>query len=127
MKNEKPIPSTTYLCDTRSLGIVTVPTGGTTAGVAGFIVAGVFKGAVIGAVSGAITWTASNVLKVGRAATLWDKGSFKSGFQSMKYHYAKHGAGFGSIVSYSKQATSISIRNATCMTLQNSFTGMQHY
>jgi hypothetical protein len=84
-------------------------------------------GGATGFVSGAIFGAIGGAVKVGQAAKAWDAGTFKSGFQSMKYHYAKHGAGFGNIVNYTKQAASFGVRNAASMTLNASHTGLQHY
>ena len=51
---------------------------------------GMGDGALSGAVTGAITGAAGSALKVSQAAKAWDSGTFKSGYQSMKYHYNKH-------------------------------------
>ena len=74
---------------------------------------GFMSGAIIGAITGAI----SSGVKVFNAAKLWDKGNFKSGFQSMIYHYKTHvlNEGFktgNNIVKYTKDAISFASRNA---------------
>lgn len=51
---------------------------------------GMGDGALSGAVTGAITGAAGSAVKVAQAAKSWDSGTFKSGYQSMKYHYNKH-------------------------------------
>ena len=51
---------------------------------------GMGDGALSGAIFGAITGAVSSVLKVAKAAKAWDSGTFKSGYQSMKYHYNEH-------------------------------------
>lgn len=38
----------------------------------------------------AITGAAGSAIKVSQAAKAWDRGTLKSGYQSMKYHYKKH-------------------------------------
>ena len=51
---------------------------------------GMGNGALSGAVTGAITGAAGSAIKVSQAAKAWDRGTLKSGYQSMKYHYKKH-------------------------------------
>lgn len=51
---------------------------------------GMGNGALSGAVTGAITGAAGSAIKVSQAAKAWDRGTLKSGYQSMKYHYTKH-------------------------------------
>ena len=51
---------------------------------------GMGDGALSGAVTGTITGATGSAVKVSQAAKAWDKGTFKSGYQSMKYHYNKH-------------------------------------
>ncbi len=48
---------------------------------------GMGDGALSGAVTGAITGAAGSAVKVSQAAKAWNSGTFKSGYQSMKYHY----------------------------------------
>ena len=48
---------------------------------------GMGDGALSGAVTGAITSAAGSAVKVSQAAKAWNSGAFKSGYQSMKYHY----------------------------------------
>ena len=43
--------------------------------------------ALSGAVAGAITGAAGSAVKVSQAAKAWKSSTFKSGYQSMKYHY----------------------------------------
>lgn len=84
-------------------------------------------GAITGAVTGAVLGAISGAIKVGQAARMWDKGTFKSGFQSMKYHYAKHGKQIGSIINYTDEAVGFGFRNASSMTLNSSYSGLQNY
>ncbi len=72
---------------------------------------GVLSGAIVGAVTGAIT----SGIKIAQAAKMWDSGTFKSGYQSMKYHYAKHGADFKNIIEYTKSAVNFANRNASML------------
>ena len=48
---------------------------------------GMGDGALSGAVTDAITGAAGSAVKVSQAAKAWNSGNFKSGYQSMKYHY----------------------------------------
>ena len=48
---------------------------------------GMGDGALSGAVTGAITGAAGSAVKVSQAAKAWNSSTFKSGYQSMKYHY----------------------------------------
>ena len=78
---------------------------------------GAADGYMGGAIGGAVTGAAGNALKVGKAAQMWDKGTFKSGYRSMKHHYNNHVVkqGFSkgnNIVKYTKDATSFMNRNA---------------
>ena len=71
------------------------------------------KATLSGVISGAIMGTLTSGVKVAQAAKLWDKGTFKSGFQSMRYHFKKHGAGFGNILNYTKSATNFATQNSS--------------
>ena len=71
----------------------------------------VLSGAAIGAVTGALT----SGIRILNAASKWYKGTFKSGLQSMRYHYAKHGAGFKNILNYTKSALNFADRNASLL------------
>ena len=51
---------------------------------------GMGDGALSGDVTGAITGAAGSAMKVSQAAEAWDSGTFKSGYELMKYHYNKH-------------------------------------
>ena len=51
---------------------------------------GMGDGALSGAVTGAITGAAGSAVKVSQAAKAWNSSTFKSGYQTMKYHYNKH-------------------------------------
>ena len=73
------------------------------------------KDALIGAAVGAVLGAITSGIKILQAAKMWDKGTFKSGFQSMKYHYAKHGADFKNILDYTKSALNFSQRNASLL------------
>ena len=83
---------------------------------------GAVDGYMGGAIGGAVTGAAGNALKVGKAAKMWDKGTFKSGYQSMKYHYNKHAIkeGFSkgnNIVKYTKDAVNFANRNSSSLRL----------
>ena len=71
----------------------------------------VISGAVLGAVTGALT----SGVRILNAASKWYKGTFKSGLQSMRYHYSKHGSGFGNILNYTKSAINFAIRNSSLL------------
>ncbi len=145
--------------------VATFFTGGASAGVAGYIVAGALKGAVIGAVSGAlvsgtiggissaiagngfwngfadgaadgfmlgaiigaITGAISSSLQIANSAKCWDRGNYRSAFESMKNHYKKHviKEGFqkgNNIVKYTKDAMSFANRNASVLKFQPAHT-----
>ncbi len=66
-----------------------------------------------GAIAGAITGALGSATKVGQAARAWNKGTGKSGYSSMKYHYNQHVVkeGFSkgnNIVKYTKDAVNFS-------------------
>lgn len=108
-------------------GLISGATGGLTSGSWEGFYDGFSTGFMTGAFIGGVTGAASNAFKVGKAASMWDKGTFKSGFQSMKYHYAKHGAGAGNIVNFTNQATNFAVRNASSIAMTQSYSGLQHY
>lgn len=77
---------------------------------------GMGDGALSGAVTGAITGAAGSAVKVAQAAKTWDSGTFKSGYQSMKYHYNKHVVSEGltkgnHVLKYTQDAVSFAERN----------------
>ncbi len=74
---------------------------------------GFMSGAIVGGITGAI----SSGVQVANAAKFWDKGTFKSGFQSMKHHYKTHvvNQGFSkgnNIVKYTNRAVNFMNKNA---------------
>ncbi|NLK12396.1 MAG: DNRLRE domain-containing protein [Candidatus Phytoplasma sp.] len=83
---------------------------------------GFMTGAFIGGVTGAV----SNAIKVGQAASMWDKGTFKSGYSSMKHHYGTRGAGSGNIVNYTNNAVGFASRNANSLSLVPNYSGLQN-
>lgn len=87
---------------------------------------GFANGFLAGAVIGGITGAASNALKVAKAAKMWDKGTFKSGFRSMRHHYGKYGKSFGNIVNYTDNAVGFASRNANAMSYVPNYKGLQH-
>ena len=81
---------------------------------------GMGSGALSGAVTGAITGAAGSAVKVSQAAKAWDSGTFKSGYQSMKYHYNKHvlSEGFSkgnNVLKYTQDAVSFANRNSSAL------------
>ena len=71
-------------------------------------------------VTGAITGAASSAVKVSQAAKAWDSGTFKSGYQSMKYHYNKHVVSEGltkgnNVLKYTQDAVSFANRNSSVL------------
>ena len=81
---------------------------------------GMGDGALSGAVTGAITGAAGSAVKVSQAAKAWDGGTFKSGYQSMKYHYNKHVVSEGltkgnSVLEYTRDAVSFANRNSSVL------------
>ncbi len=77
-------------------------------------------GALSGAITGAITGAASSSLKVLQAAKSWDSGTFKSGYQSMKYHYNKHVLSEGltkgnNVFKYTQDAVGFANRNSSVL------------
>ena len=81
---------------------------------------GMGDGALSGAVTGAITGAAGSALKVSQAAKAWNSGTFKSGYQSMKYHYNKHVVSEGltkgnSVLKYTQDAVGFANRNSSIL------------
>ena len=81
---------------------------------------GMGDGALSGAVTGAITGAAGSAVKVAQAAKSWDSGTFKSGYQSMKYHYNKHVVSEGltkgnNVLKYTQDAVSFADRNSAVL------------
>ena len=85
------------------------------------------SGAVIGGITGAI----SNGVQVAKAASYWDKGTFSSGYKSMKYHYTQEVVNKGltkgnSIVKYTSDAVKFANNNGMNFTLNLSRNGLQN-
>ena len=81
---------------------------------------GAGDGALSGAITGAVTGAASGATKVAQAAKAWDSGTFKSGYQSMKYHYNKHVVSEGltkgnNVLKYTQDAVSFANRNSSVL------------
>ena len=77
-------------------------------------------GALSGAISGAISGASGSAAKVGQAAKAWDSGTFKSGYQSMKYHYKKHVVSEGftkgnNVLKYTQDALSFADQNSSTL------------
>ena len=73
-----------------------------------------------GTLSGAITGVAGSAIKVSQAAKEWDSGTFKSGYQSMKYHYNKHVVSEGltkgnNVLKYTQDAVGFTNRNFSAL------------
>lgn len=88
---------------------------------------GFMSGAVIGGITGAI----SNGVQVAKAASYWDKGTFSSGYKSMKYHYTQEVVNKGltkgnSIVKYTSDAVKFANNNGMNFTLNLSRNGLQN-
>ena len=81
---------------------------------------GMGDGALSGAITGVITGGASSVSKISQAARTWDKGTFESGYQSMKYHYNKHVVREGltkgnNVLKYTRDAVNFTNRNSSIL------------
>ena len=81
---------------------------------------GMADGALSGAVTGAITGAANGVIKVAQAAKAWDCGTFKSGYQSMNYHYKEHVIKEGltkgnNVLKYTQDALDFANRNSSAL------------
>ena len=81
---------------------------------------GMGDGALSGAVTGTITGAASSAVKVSQAAKAWNSGTFKSGYESMKYHYNKHVVSEGltkgnNVIKYTQNAVSFANRNSSVL------------
>ena len=81
---------------------------------------GAGDGALSGAITGAVTGAARGATKVAQAAKAWDSGTFKSGYQSMKYHYNKHVVSEGltkgnNVLKYTQDAVSFANRNSSVL------------
>ena len=88
---------------------------------------GFMSGAVIGGITGAI----SSGLQVAKSASYWDKGTFSSGYKSMKYHYTQEVINKGltkgnSIVKYTSDAVKFANNNGMNFTLNLSRNGLQN-
>ena len=88
---------------------------------------GFMSGAVIGGITGAI----SSGLQVAKASSYWDKGTFSSGYKSMKYHYTQEVINKGltkgnSIVKYTSDAVKFANNNGMNFTLNLSRNGLQN-
>ena len=151
------------------LGVATAITGGSAAGVAGYILSGAFKGAVTGALSssiiggvigglsslvggdgfmsgfvdgalagfatgaliGGVTGAIRSAIQVVNAAKYWDKGTYKSAFQSMKDHYQRKIVQYGlnhgtNIVEYTHNAVGFASHNARVLSLIPNYKGLQY-
>lgn len=85
------------------------------------------SGAIIGGITGAI----SSGLQEAKAASYWDKGTFSSGYKSMKYHYTQEVVNKGltkgnSIVKYTNDAVKFANNNGMNFTLNLSRNGLQN-
>ena len=81
---------------------------------------GMGDGALSGAVTGAITSAAGSAVKVSQAAKAWNSSTFKSGYQSMIYHYNKHVVSEGltkgnNVLEYTRDAVSFANRNSSAL------------
>ena len=81
---------------------------------------GMANGALSGAITGAVTGAAGSAVKVRQAAKAFDNGTFKSGYQSMKYHYNEHVVQeqlnkSTNILQYADDAINFSNRNASVL------------
>ncbi|MGN0486582.1 MAG: hypothetical protein ACI4GB_05045 [Acutalibacteraceae bacterium] len=81
---------------------------------------GMGNGALSGAITGSITGAVSSAVKVSQAAKAWDRGSFKSGYQSMKYHYNKHVVSEGltkgnNVLKFTQDAVNFANRNSSLL------------
>ena len=88
---------------------------------------GFMSGAIVGGITGAI----SSGAQVAKAASCWDKGTFSSGYRSMKYHYAQEVVNKGltkgnSIVRYTRDAMNFANNNGVNFTLNLSRNGLQN-
>ena len=77
---------------------------------------GFMSGAIVGGITGAV----GSAVKVSQAAKVWDRGTFKSGYQSMKYHYNKHVISEGmtkgnNVIRYTQDAVNFSNRNSSVL------------
>ena len=79
------------------------------------VAAGAAMGFGIGAVVGAVIGASVAGIQVVNAAKMWAKGTFNSGYQSMKYHFGKHVISEGikgkNIVQYTKNAVQFFSQN----------------
>ena len=107
-------------------GLISGAIEGLTSGSMEGFVDGFSTGFMTGAFIGGVTGAASNALKVSKAASMWDKGTFKSGLQSMKYHYGTRGAGAGNIVNYTNNAVGFASKNANALSLLPNYNGLQN-
>ena len=81
---------------------------------------GMGDGALSGAITGAVTGAVGSAVRVGQAAKAFDNGTFKSGYQSMKYHYNEHVVKEGlnkstNIIQYADDAINFSNRNVSML------------
>ena len=81
---------------------------------------GMGDGALSGAITGAVTGAVGSAVRVGQAAKAFDNGTFKSRYQSMKYHYNEHVVKEGlnkstNIIQYADDAINFSNRNVSML------------
>jgi len=77
-----------------------------------------------GAITGGVFGAAFRGIQVGKAAKMWDKGSFKTGFQSMRHHHAINGSG-RNVVQFTNDAVNFAGRNGNAFTLLQPRPGLQ--
>ncbi len=87
---------------------------------------GMGDGALTGSITGTVTGAASGTGEVLSAASKWDRGSFNSSYQSMKYHYNKHvikeGLNQGNnIIKYTNDAMNFAKNNASSFKYKYNF------
>ena len=92
---------------------------------------GAAHGFMFGAIIGGITGAISSGLQVVKAAGYWDKGTFSSGFKSMKYHYTEQVIDKGltkgnNIVKYTFDALNFAKDNGKNFALNLSRNGLQN-
>ena len=89
------------------------------------IINNILIGVTSGFVSGAIFGAISGTVKIANAAKMWDKGTFKSGYQSMKHHFKINGGKGNNIVRFTKDALNFAKGNGSNFSLLQPRPGLQ--
>ena len=89
------------------------------------VAAGAAIGFGVGAVLGAVIGASITGIRIANAAKMWDKGTFKSGYQSMKHHFKLNGGKGNTIIKFTKDALTFAEKNGVNFSLLQPRPGLQ--